>query len=403
MRKTGQDASRSQTAARWLTLATCVLILYGSLFPFSFSSLRSVDLWALVTGLQFIRSSRGDVVANVLLYLPLGYCLTLSWPARWKRGAGLACAVLLGAMLSLGVELLQAHLRFRVPSLTDLIFNAAGTGFGALAALVYLGIGSTIHIPGIGPGRPDPVPFVVIGLWLAYRLAPFVPTIDWQKYKDALKPLLLAPELAAFDVFRYVVGWLAVGFAVQKLWRRDSALYALAALVAMVMVGRIMVVGKTLSASEAVALAACIPITTLVAPLAAARRATLVAALLGLVILIAGLSPFVLGAPHSFSWVPFMGSLSNNLELNTSALLEKTFWCFALIWLMTQCGAGIVAATIVTAVLLALIEVLQIWIPGRSAEITDPLLAVGSGAMLAVLSTQSARRTSTARFGGLQT
>jgi hypothetical protein len=200
-----------------------------------------------------------------------------------------------------------------------------------------------------------------------------------------------------FDVFRYVAGWLAVGFAVQKLWRRDAALYALAALVSMVLVGRIMVVGKTLSASEAVALAACLPITTLVAPVGDARRAALLAALLSLVILIAGLSPFVLGAPHSFSWVPFMGSLTNNLELNTAALLEKTFWCFALIWLMTRCGAGIAAATLVTAVLLALIEVVQIRIPGRSAEITDPLLAVGSGAMLAVLSTQSARRDAPAR------
>src|SRR5262245_42263376 len=131
---TGQNASRSQTAARWLTLATCVLILYGSLFPFSFSSLRSVDLWTLVTGLQFTRSSRGDVVANVLLYMPLGYCLMLSWPARWKRGAGLVGVVLVGTVLSFGVELLQAHLRSRVPSLTDLGFNAAGTGLGALAA-----------------------------------------------------------------------------------------------------------------------------------------------------------------------------------------------------------------------------------------------------------------------------
>jgi hypothetical protein len=243
----------------------------------------------------------------------------------------------------------------------------------------------------------------VIALWLAFRLAPFVPTIDWQKYKDALKPLLLAPELSVFDVFRYVAGWLAVGFAVQKLWRRDAALYALAALVSIVLVGRIMVVGKTLSASEAVALAACIPITILVAPVAEARRAALLAALLGLVILIAGLSPFVLGAPQSFGWVPFIGSLSNSLELNTSALLEKTFWAFAVIWLMTRCGSGITAATAVTAVLLALIEGVQIWIPGRSAEVTDPLLAVGSGAMLAVLSTQRARRTSTARFSGVQT
>ena len=391
------DNPRVRRIARWLALATVLLILYGSLFPFRFSSLREFDLWALLTGLDFARTSRGDVVANLLLYVPLGLCLMLAWPARWTRGRGFIWAVLMGTFLSLAVELLQVHASSRVSSLTDLALNAAGTAIGALAAIIYLAMGSTIRIPGAAAGRPEPIPLGLIALWLAFRLAPFVPTIDWQKYKDALKPLLLEPDLAWFDVLRYMVGWLAVGFAVRQVWRREYAIYALAAIAAVVLVGRVVVVGKTLSASEVAALICCIPVAAILIVLPERRRALILAAMLAVVIAIAGLKPFSVQAQaQNFSWVPFMSSLNDNLEVNYSVLLEKCFWYFSLIWLLWRRGTGIAAATFVTAGLLALIELAQVWIPGRSAEITDPLLALVGGVLLAILGTHQTTRIRTA-------
>jgi VanZ family protein len=50
----------------------------------------------------------------------------------------------------------------------------------------------------------------------------------------------------------------------------------------------------------------------------------------------------------------------------------------------------------VTAGLLALIELAQVWIPGRSAEITDPLLALVGGVLLAILGTHQTTRIRTA-------
>ena len=154
----GTDNARVRRIARWLTLATILLILYGSLFPFRFSSLREVDVWGLITGLGFARTSRGDVVANLLLYIPLGMCLMLAWPQRWTRTRGFIWAVALGTLLSLLVELLQVHASSRVSSLTDLVLNAAGTAIGALGAIIYLAMGSTIRLPGTAAGRPHPVP-----------------------------------------------------------------------------------------------------------------------------------------------------------------------------------------------------------------------------------------------------
>jgi VanZ family protein len=383
------DTPRVRTIARWLTFGVVALILYGSLFPFGFDASLARDPLALITGLHFAGTSRGDVVANLLLYLPLGLVLMIAWPGSWGRFKGLCWAVLLGSLLSLGVELMQEFSPSRVSSLTDLALNATGTAAGALVAIVYLALGSTIRVPGTGVGRPDPVPLSLLALWLAFRLAPFVPTIDLQKYKDAIKPLL-DPQLSVPDVLRYVAGWLVAGYTVRRIWRREYSLHATALIVVAVLVGRIVIVSKALSPDEILALLVCIPCTGVLVVLPDRRRVLLLALMLVAVITLAGLKPYeLLAQPNRFSWVPFMSSLSDNLEVNSAVLLEKCFWYFALIWLLVRRGAGVAMATFATALLLGLIEVVQLWIPGRSAEITDPLLALSGGILLALAPRQS--------------
>lgn len=379
------DTRRLHTIARWLTLAMVVLILYGSLFPFRFSALGDLEVHRLFANLHFARASRGDVVANLLLYMPLGLCLMLAWPGSWGRLKALLWTIVPGSLLSLTVELLQVYASSRVSSLTDLSLNVAGTAAGALLAMLYVALGSTIRVPGAAAGRPDPIPLGLLALWLAYRLAPFVPTIDWQKYKDALKPLLIDPDLTAPNVFRFAVGWLVAGYAVRRVWRREYSLHALAVIVCAVLFGRVVIVGKTLSADEIAALLICIPCAAVLTMLPDRRRALVLVMLLAAVITVEGLRPFtLLDRPHSFSWVPFMSSLSDNLEVNYSVLLEKCFWYFALTWLLVRRGFHVGSATLVTVTLLAAIEAVQAWIPGRSAEITDPLLAVCGGILLAL-------------------
>ena len=321
----------------------------------------------------------------------------LAWPQRWTRTRGFIWAVALGTLLSLLVELLQVHASSRVSSLTDLVLNAAGTAIGALGAIIYLAMGSTIRLPGAAAGRPHPVPLGLIALWLAFRLAPFVPTIDWQKYKEALKPLFIDPQLIWLDVLRYIVGWLVVGYAVRQVWRREYSVFALVALAALVLVGRVVVVGKALAPAELAALMACIPIAAVLIVLTDRRRALVLCLMLAAIIMITGLKPFTFEtSAHNFSWVPFMSSLNDSLEVNYSVLLEKCFWYFALIWLLTRRGSSVLAASLLTATLLAIIECLQVWIPGRSAEITDPLLALCGGALLSILGTPSTQRIRTA-------
>jgi VanZ family protein len=362
--------------------ASAVLILYGSLFPFRVRTNADLGLFEAIGALRFNPTTRGDIVANLLLYLPLGLCLMFAWSGRrWP----LARTVLVGTALSLAVELTQMYLRFRVSSLSDVVLNALGTLGGASAAMAYAALGTSIRIPALASVRLDPAALSVVMLWLAFRLAPFVPTIDWQKYKDALRPLFINPQVGALDLLRYATGWLVVGYAVRLLIRREYALLAMLVIVGIVLCGRVVVVGKTLSVAELVALAVCMPLAAFLIPLRERRRGALLAALLTAAIVVQGIAPFeFLSYAQGFSWMPFRSSLGGSIELNYSVLLEKCFWYLSLIWLLMRCGFRASAAAVATASLVAAIEFVQMWLPGRSADVTDPLLALAVGLLLAM-------------------
>jgi VanZ family protein len=362
-------------------VASAALILYGSLFPFRLN--RSVDLGVLdaLATLTFKPATRGDIVANLLLYMPLGFCLMFA--AREPRWPALSRTVLVGTALSLAVELTQVYLRFRVSSLSDVVLNFLGTLGGAGAAMAYAALGTSMRIPALASSRLDPAALGVLLLWLGFRLAPFVPTIDWQKYKDALRPLFIDPQVGAYEVLRYVAGWLVVGYALRALTRRDYVIHAMLAVVGVVLFGRLVIVSKTLSPAELVALAACLPLAAVLLAIREPRRTGVLAALLAAAIVMQGLAPFEwLPSAQSFSWIPFRSSLRGSIELNYSVLLEKCFWYLSLVWLLTRYRLGIAGATLATATLVAAIEVLQMWLPGRSADVTDPLLVIAAGLVL---------------------
>jgi VanZ family protein len=148
----------------------------------------------------------------------------------------------------------------------------------------------------------------------------------------------------------------------------------------------VVVVGKVLVPAEILALLVCLPLAALFVSIPDRQRTTLLIVLLTATIVLQGLKPFqLLADPQSFSWVPFKNSLSDSLEVNYSVLLEKCFWYFALVWLLTRRGVRVAGAALATAIVLAAIEVAQVWLPGRSAEVTDPLLALIAGFLLALL------------------
>jgi glycopeptide antibiotics resistance protein len=86
--------------------------------------------WVLVEWVPF---SRGvfpfDIVANIALFVPLG--LTLGWHRSSRTRLA---AVLLGALLSLSIEVFQVFTHGRIATITDVLTNTCGAAIGASLA-----------------------------------------------------------------------------------------------------------------------------------------------------------------------------------------------------------------------------------------------------------------------------
>jgi hypothetical protein len=107
------------------------------------------------------------------------------------------------------------------------------------------------------------------------------------------------------------------------------------------------------------------------------KRTAVVSGLLVSLLIVRGLAPYHWSRiANPFSWVPFGGFLRAEWDFGLLTLLQKSFWYGSALWLLRAAGWRLAHAAIAVAVLLGAIEVIQIHLPGRVAEITDPFLAL---------------------------
>jgi hypothetical protein len=122
-------------------------------------------------------------------------------------------------------------------------------------------------------------------------------------------------------------------------------------------------------------------------------RTLLVAWLSVAALIVRGLAPYHFhGAAGPFSWMPFGATLSYDYASAMRPILAKGFLYGASIWLFWAAGRRYFAATIGVTALLAAIEFVQRYLPGRTAEITDPIYALLLAMMLRWLDTVAARK-----------
>lgn len=129
-----------------LWLGWVVFVVYGSLLPFDFHPMPLAQALAKFRHVPFYDlgvASRGDWVANGVLYLPVGF---LSAAVLAGRATGLArrlaaagLAVAWGVALAVVVELAQTAFPPRTVSRNDLLAESIGSALGALLALAGAG------------------------------------------------------------------------------------------------------------------------------------------------------------------------------------------------------------------------------------------------------------------------
>ena len=364
----------------WIALGAAVFIIYGSLYPFAFRPFAGDPLRALLATWS-ARASRGDLAGNVVLYLPLGFFLSLA--ARRLGFAGrIALAAASGTALSIAIEIGQLWTSGRQSALSDVIANAAGAWLGGVAGAALWRRGNTRRFA-IG-GFPL-YPAVVAACWLGHRLFPFVPTLDLHKYWHALRPLVVDPAPAPAAVLRHAAAWLAVALLLEAIAGARRGTWGLLALVPGVLGARVLIAGATLSAGEVAGAVAALLLWTLW--LGRARRRELAIALLFTAsIVMESLAPYRWSAqPHAFTWLPFGGFLRSSVASSVSSFLDKLFHYGALPWLWIGAGLRPGTAAAGAAALVLALRLAQMWIPGRSAEISDCLMVLLMAGLLRLL------------------
>lgn len=351
-------ASRSYFAAPLLLAVITALIVYVSLYPFHFAEHGPTLLQAL-RGLTWARAGRGDMFNNVLLYVPFGFCVALLVEPRWGRLGGIVAGVLLGASLSLGLELLQASVASRVSSLRDLSLNATGSLLGTLLGSGFHALGSRISPQGTPRSRSAFVAMAILTLWLIERLWPLIPDPGLRQLKRAVRPLL-TPHLEWATLAGLFVGWLVVAQAVFHLSKRQRAVDVYLILIAIVLVGRAFVAGSVLDIAEIAAIALLLPVLVLLSRLEDGMRSTLVAMLLGVWLAWSSVRPLLGGAQAVVTALPEWREVLLRNVPPPQLLANKAFSYMSLGWLLV--GAGVlphVAAglTVVFVLLLTLLQV----------------------------------------------
>lgn len=375
-----------------LLILTGILVAYGSLYPFEVQ-LRGLEAWEWHRFLIWRPElAWGNVLANLLLFFPIGLFGWLCQPVWSGRLVRWVQLLFWAGLFALLLQVLQLWIPARYPDLEDAALNVVGTVLGAFVAGLFQWRSST-RDGQVRLSLPVIVPVTLIFCWIGARLVPFVPSLSWQAFKNDIKPLWLDPALDPLGIAYAVIGWLVVARLLAACGWRPLWLLLL---VPGALFAEALVFGNPLSASHVVGSGIALTGVLLWRPSGSGAAGVLFVAL-GASVVLLGLRPFETGPP-AFHLIPFEGLLLSPPAHAVSIFLEKTFQYGALVWLAWHAISNRWLALALPLVLVTGIELAQVWIVGRMAETTDPLWVVALYLLVRATSESGAPRTG--RVGG---
>jgi VanZ family protein len=399
-----------------------LFIVYGTMLPFEFSvhdepieaSLRRI--WER----PWSSGSRVDAVSNVLLFMPWGFLLA-AW--RCKCGTGYRAATVLGLfsgfLLSGAVECAQLFTPSRTTSLLDLVTNTAGSTLGAVIGWPFARrvwprmVGTFSQLIVQRPLTACALAFAA-GLTVT-ALAPFDISVQVSELKTAIKNARLIPFGPTLDgAPAPVKAWLLASDLL--IWMLAGGLFSLAARE----VGRRGDQAVLLAVVAAVGLCLAQEFMQIVIPSHGFDMTTVVMALVGSTVgavslvrsgsryardwitpalwIWGALAVLRFWAPLNFAWpgppffrpewvVPFW---SYYIRTNAAALADVIDQVLIFIPVGVLLAAGsrkrsVLQAALIGLAVASIFEAGQVFIPERTAELTDALSAsVGTGLGLAL-------------------
>jgi VanZ family protein len=340
---------------------TASVIVYGSLYPFQFA--KSPDA---ATGFRYLLGTwshldgLGEVVANLLLYIPLGYYLGMALP-KCRAGRRVALVTAACGLMSLALELAQFWDLKRDADLGDFWSNTAGALLGAMAATLQTSAKRNTVL-----GRAAQRPFVVI------LLAAF---LGYHIYTGDARGQSASAARVAVTILEETVLWNA----------------------AFVLLEGVAGKGRRAAAGLVIALALCanslvehrfpaLPLWTgallgfvlwSLVPACARWRGAAIAGAFAMVVVFGAVYPFHIGRGVSqFDWVPFRTLMMSTREFAIPSFLGLAFTCGALIWLPMRAGIRLRHAAPGAGLIVLCLEVAQHYLPDRMPGVTEIVVLV---------------------------
>lgn len=361
-----------------ILLVIALLIGYGSLYPGNFSAPEAGAMKKFLTDWRLF-TSLGDLLGNIALFFPLGMAGILF--ASDKRAATIRISWLLFLSLfyAFALQLAQVWLPTRSAALADVIWNMVGMALGIAAArLIGRRSSEKMHVF----DWASLAPLSVLVLWLLTELLPLVPSLDFQKFKDALKPLLLGFNFSFPAALMHAAGVVVAGAAFMALGRRPVSWLAVAFIP--VLAGKIAIVNLSLDASFLLGMLAgysgCLVVLRL-------HQTKLFEAAFWLLLVawtLSAITPFSPAQGGTFNGIPFATMLQGSMEIGIRGLAKSLFIYTALLWLAQRTGLSIKKAMVGLAIWSCLIELVQMGLLGRTADVTEPILVLLVGWVLSV-------------------
>ena len=123
--RTGERAGNGAIPGRFLEIPHRLAVIH-----------RNILQW----NLRLTKSGLLDIMLNVLGFIPFGLltAASLRQALHWPKRRSAIVAVVSAAVLSFGIEFVQAYIPGRDSSSTDLLMNTVGAGLGALLWLNWV-------------------------------------------------------------------------------------------------------------------------------------------------------------------------------------------------------------------------------------------------------------------------
>jgi hypothetical protein len=196
------------------------------------------------------------------------------------------------------------------------------------------------------------------------------------KYWYSIQLLLHVPADMLYGVWRETILWLSVILLAQAGFAVKNFVRFLAPAILFFFAAKILMIGQYIGLPEVVGAMLALILYLMLRPRSPMTLIP-IAALFAVVVVQTRILPLQWALePKQFQWIPFFGFLHGSMQLNIIAFWQKLYLYGALLWLSVRAGMRLDAAVALECVLLLATGMLQVFLIGRSAEITDAVMAL---------------------------